>query len=241
MNVEGGAHSPGVHPTPLLPVESGGATLPHQRRVEHERARAAAEALAAIGLAAAVLDGTGSPLAINALFEALVPDTVRRDGSRIVLADPAAHTFFVKAFMALRAARGADTASIPLRARAERVPMILHLLPLRETTADASPAALTLVAIMPILASPRALATETLRGLFDLSRAEARVARRIGRGLTVDAIAEDLAISRETVRCQLKSVLAKTGAKRQLDLAVLLNGPRIPGRGKNRAVNPPPG
>jgi DNA-binding CsgD family transcriptional regulator len=143
--------------------------------------------------------------------------------------------------MHLAAASGAEAASIPLRDRAGRGPKILHLLPLRGTASDASPAGLILLTIVPVRASPRALATATLRGLFDLSRAEARVARRIARGFTVDAIADDLAISRETVRCQLKSVLAKTGAKRQLDLAVLLSGPRIPGYGKNRAVNNPLG
>ena len=51
----------------------------------------------------------------------------------------------------------------------------------------------------------------------------------IGERQTVDAIAEGLGISRETVRTQLKAVLAKTGATRQADLAALLAGSRIAG------------
>ena len=63
-----------------------------------------------------------------------------------------------------------------------------------------------------------------LQGLFDLSPAEARVACGIAERQTIEAIADELGVSRETVRCQLKSVLAKTGTKRQLDLALLLVG-----------------
>ena len=63
---------------------------------------------------------------------------------------------------------------------------------------------------------------EVLQGLFDLTPAEARVARAIAERRTVEAIAGMLGVSRETVRTQLKSVLAKTGMARQADLAALL-------------------
>lgn len=63
-----------------------------------------------------------------------------------------------------------------------------------------------------------------LQGLFDLTPAEARVARAIGDAQSVENIAELLGVSRETVRTQLKSVLAKTGVGRQVELVRLLAG-----------------
>lgn len=58
--------------------------------------------------------------------------------------------------------------------------------------------------------------------LFGLSAAEARVAAGIVEGLPVPALAERLHVSVHTVRTQLKSVFAKTGAQRQSDLVRML-------------------
>jgi DNA-binding CsgD family transcriptional regulator len=65
---------------------------------------------------------------------------------------------------------------------------------------------------------------EVLQGLFDLTPAEARVARGIGEGRTIDAIALASGVTRETVRTQLAAVLAKTGLNRQAELVALLSG-----------------
>ena len=67
-------------------------------------------------------------------------------------------------------------------------------------------------------------AAEVLTALFDLTPAEARIARKIAEGRTVKEIADAGNLSVETVRGQLKTVLAKTGVDRQTDLALLLTG-----------------
>jgi DNA-binding CsgD family transcriptional regulator len=61
-----------------------------------------------------------------------------------------------------------------------------------------------------------------LEGLFDLTTAEARVARAVSIGQSVNSIASENAVSLETVRSQLKMVLHKTGTHRQSELAALL-------------------
>jgi DNA-binding CsgD family transcriptional regulator len=65
---------------------------------------------------------------------------------------------------------------------------------------------------------------EVLQGLFDLTPAEARVARGVGLAQSIDALAIAQGVSRETVRSQLKQVLAKTGLGRQAELVSLLAG-----------------
>src|SRR5437868_7950215 len=73
-------------PTPHLAPAN---LLPHG--LAFERARAAAEALGLIGLPTAVLGEWGKLLATNQLLDALMPDPVRLEGDRVVLAEAAAN------------------------------------------------------------------------------------------------------------------------------------------------------
>ena len=57
---------------------------------------------------------------------------------------------------------------------------------------------------------------------FGLSPAETRLALLIGSGTSPAEAADELGISRETVRSQLKGVFAKTGTHRQAELVALL-------------------
>ena len=62
----------------------------------------------------------------------------------------------------------------------------------------------------------------TLKRIFGLTGAEAKLAIRIGHGDTPSEIARDHGVSVATVRSQLASVFAKTQTRRQTDLALLL-------------------
>jgi len=63
---------------------------------------------------------------------------------------------------------------------------------------------------------------ETLRRMFGLTGAEAKLAIRIPFGETPAEIARDLGVSVATIRCQLASIFAKTQTRRQTELATLL-------------------
>ena len=62
--------------------------------------------------------------------------------------------------------------------------------------------------------------------IFGLSPAEARLLPLLLRGCTPQQIAQELGVKVTTVRSQLSSVFAKTGATRQQDLIRLLG--RVP-------------
>ncbi|MGX9981699.1 helix-turn-helix transcriptional regulator [Methylobacterium fujisawaense] len=69
------------------------------------------------------------------------------------------------------------------------------------------------------------LGRSVLKGLFDLTPAEARVALSVAGCRMVEQIATEIGISPSTVRAQLKAVMAKTGVKRQAELLRLVSGP----------------
>jgi DNA-binding CsgD family transcriptional regulator len=198
-------------------------------RLGLERARAMTEALKEVGLPAAVLKSRGKVYAANALFEVLMPDLIDDQPSRLVFSDPAIDRLFLAGLDAIdrRIVGPPRVCSIPVPASAARVPMIVHLLPVSGNAQDIFSAASMLAIVTPVDrgAVPNA---EVIAGLFDLTAAEARVARQIAFGQTVEEVARTAGLSSVTIRNQLKSIFGKTGIGRQSDLVALLSGSTLP-------------
>ncbi len=189
-----------------------------------ERVKSAAVALDLVGLAAAVLGPRGKPLAANARFEALSPQIVTERRERIAIVNLGADALLVEALAHIGpAGDGGGGRSIPVPATDAHPPLIFHLVPVRGAAHDVFDGAQTILMATPLRAGA-APAAELLQGLFDLTPAEARVARAIAQRRAIEAMAADFGVSRETVRTQVKAVLAKTGFSRQSDLAIALAG-----------------
>jgi DNA-binding CsgD family transcriptional regulator len=62
-----------------------------------------------------------------------------------------------------------------------------------------------------------------LRALFELTAAEARLARHLSSGDTLEEIAERLSIKLTTARSQLAVIFSKTGIRRQSKLVAILS------------------
>jgi DNA-binding CsgD family transcriptional regulator len=198
-------------------------TAPWSARLKH--ARMIVESYAVIGLPTAVLSLSGEMVTANRLFEALVPGTVRELRGRPRLTDPAADRAINDTLERLASMHAGVARSIPVRAQGGKAPAMVNIFPVAADSYDGFAGIGAILVVMTAHLRP-APSLEILRGLFNLSPAEARVAQGIASRWTVEAIAAWAGVSRETVRSQLKSVLAKTGTKRQLDLAVLLLGLR---------------
>jgi len=197
-------------------------------RLGLERARAMGDALGAIGLPAAVLKFNGRLLAANKHFESLMPSIARDRPARLSWTSHSADKLFTEAIAGLATDQLNETVkSIPIAAFGGHPPMIVHLLPICGTAHDVFSQASAIVIVTPVVPS-KVPAAAVLQGLFDLTPAEGRVARGIGNGQTIEAIAGHSNVSRETVKSQLKSVLAKTGMGRQVELANLLAGLAVP-------------
>ncbi|MGZ5948136.1 MAG: helix-turn-helix transcriptional regulator [Caulobacteraceae bacterium] len=208
---------------------------PHVRRAFRVAEAIAEAGLTAESMAAAmdrsahgviVLDDAGRIRRTNSVAEALFAEggglCVAHD--RLSAAQPAA----AGELQALIAAAGSPDISLRrggsmiLATPGRRLPLSVTVAPVRSAAYevfDHRPA------VIVCINNPEAvgeISEETLRALFGLTRAEARVAIAVTRGATVRQAAEVLGVSRHTARNQLQSVLEKTGAGRQSELVALL-------------------
>lgn len=196
-------------------------------RLGLDQARTATEAFAMIGLPAAALSDAGKVVAANSLFGPMVPDTFQDRGARLTLTDIRADGLLAEALAARGEGVERGVCSIPIAAGEETPPIVLHLLPVKRTAHDIFSSVGWICAAVPV--RPNVVpGAQVLQALFDLTPAEARVARAVAGAKRLDELAADLGLSRETIRNQLKAVLAKTGARRQVELANLLVGLRMP-------------
>jgi DNA-binding CsgD family transcriptional regulator len=196
-------------------------------RLELERAQAAAQALEVIGLPGAVTRRGGRILAANSLLTELMPDVVRDRPSRIALADPSADALLAAALDSTEANDQGAVRSIPIVGSEERPPIIVHVLPVRGAANDIFSSATAIVILTPVVPN-NVPSAEVIRGLFDLTPSEARIAEIIGAGAPPRDAAVSLGITEETARTTLKRVLAKTGTHRQVELSALLRGATVP-------------
>jgi len=192
-------------------------------RLHLERAQAASRTLAALGLAALVLDEAGKVLAANALIEGMVNLVHWRAAGRVTLKDRRADEMLGQALARIAHNDNGGVRSFPVRDSVTDMLMVGHVVPVRFSARDIFAASTAVFVLVPV-AAPSAPPVELVMSLFDLSPAEARVARGLAAGRTVDDLAGDHGVSPNTVRAQVRGVLEKTGCQRQTDVVAMLGG-----------------
>jgi DNA-binding CsgD family transcriptional regulator len=196
------------------------------------------EATASTGLAflnsmrmgVAVVDATGRVLCANRAAEGIA---AARDGFSLgsLAAGVAAarhddtrrlHTAITRASAGGSTQPHALALSRPSGRRAYQV--LVAPLP-RRVRADAPAAVAALIAITDPEADAR-IPAERAAELYGLTPREAEMAALLAAGLSLDQAADRLAVTRETARTFVKSLLTKTGTRRQSQfVALLLQGP----------------
>ena len=78
---------------------------------------------------------------------------------------------------------------------------------------------------------PRRRSVEPLKSLFNLTRAEAEIALRIAEGATPTEIGRERRVALNTVRGQMKSLAAKLGCTRQVEIVTLVRAIPAPASG----------
>jgi DNA-binding CsgD family transcriptional regulator len=178
--------------------------------------------LAALGIPALVLDETGVVLEANALMQALQAHIQWRALDRIALTDKTANALLWSALPNIGQSAQTNIQSFAIRGDGDRAAMVVHILPIKRSANDIFGGSHALLVATPVTAG-RAPSVELLRSLFDLTPSEARVARGIAAGESLDTIASNGDVSRNTVRTQLQLVMDKTGCSRQSEVTSLLS------------------
>ena len=204
-------------------------------RLNMERVQTTVSALSLLGLPAAVISNSSTIIAANEPFQRYMPSHfVEKAFGKFNLTD-------LRADRLLRVAltevdnpdainKGRSVKSIPIKVRGSDEALVLHAIPVRLSARDVFSGASMVLVVTPV--GPREMPSASLvQGLFDLTAAEARVARLIGGGESVKQIAATTKVSAGTLRSQLKSIFLKTGVSRQAELVALLSSTVLPTAG----------
>lgn len=189
-------------------------------RLGMERVRTAVETLDHLGFAAAAVGLDGRTLLANSAFDQPDRPWTTRGRDRIALNDAAANEMLQSALATVATTR--TVRSIPIKIGLSAVRHVVHVVPVRRSAQDIftnAGAILIFTAVRSEVGDPA-----VLQLLFDLTNAEALLARRIAAGQSLEAVAAQTGRSIATVRNQLNAVLTKTGCSRQAELAAVLNG-----------------
>jgi DNA-binding CsgD family transcriptional regulator len=194
-------------------------------RLAFERVQSANQALGMTGLPSAVIDELGRVIDCNELFVELSDQILIQTNDRLRLLNESANRLLGECLAAFRSTDQGNwlaNRSLALPRVADRNAAVLHLMPVKGRARDLFTKAAFFVILTPIDGAKQA-PTALIRGLFDLTTTEARVAQALAGGKDIGGIALAFGISRETVRQHLKNIFAKTGFSRQTDLAAAIS------------------
>lgn len=185
------------------------------------------ESLALAGVGAAIVNKEGALRAANNRFVERLGNHMIELGGRLRFTSG-----FLNERLSLALQRHiegeCELSSIPVADKAGGKPFALHLLPILGRAREFCDAdgVLLLISESSNASVPN---SDLLRSLFDLTPAEARLARALLTGSTLDAFAAEIGVKKHTAKTQLRSIFGKTGVSRQTELALLLTGLGRPG------------
>jgi DNA-binding CsgD family transcriptional regulator len=173
---------------------------------------------------AMAIDRFGTILDMNVAAEALLSDEMFIRNRRLCLRDKLGASMLERSLRRLAGTSDHEAIEFkPIVARREAGgPVIIRALAVPPAAKNPFVRARALLTLTP-LRSKREPDPGVLVAAFGLTPAEARLASVMATGASPEAAAEQLRVSRETVRNQLKAVFAKTATHRQAELVALLS------------------
>lgn len=190
-------------------------------RLKEKLAAAITDSLGAFGIPACLVDARGRMKAANALMSPLVPTYIADRRDRVTLRHAPSDRLLADA---LDSGSGKGTVmSVPVPAHDDRPASVLHIVPVAGRGRDLFPNGLNILAVS-FAGSTGLPDSRILRGLFDLTPAEAKVASQVAAGLSPVEVVKASGMTSNTVKTHLKAVYRKTGVEHYGELVRLLCG-----------------
>lgn len=216
----------------LLPHFRQGLRAGYSYRRAQDRERVLLDTLDIMPIGIALLSGSGTVLSANRMArEVIETEEALYVGSNGLGIKLATGRFRFRDLLASsladsRTEGDSEIQSFSVPRAGERRPITMMMIPVKDWSArrtDRDPAAVLLIGDpeRPVDVDPR-----NLIRLYGLSRAEARVAVLLAKGLRLEQSAQHLGLTYETVRKHLKQIFSKTGTDRQAELIrTITSGP----------------
>jgi len=190
-------------------------------RLGLKSAAGANEALSKLGLATILLDSTGAAVESQNITDDISGHIIWGAHNRLMLKDKTADTLFKSAMDNLHTHSDSFVRSFPIRDKDDQAVMVAHIMPISRLAHDIFARSYALLVLTPI-SSKNVPSIDLVRSLFDFTASEARVARGLASGKSVEDIAAIGGVALTTVRTQLRQVMEKTGCKRQAEVVALM-------------------
>jgi DNA-binding CsgD family transcriptional regulator len=178
------------------------------------------EAMNALSVGVVVVDHRGFVAFANAKgAELLERRTIFRGVAPLALCDAGSHDALRRA---LAAAKTRVSGALRLRDRTARAVVSAVVVPLGASDRATPDSEATILLAMNELFPTGAIPNVWLSQLFGLTPTESSVTNWLVTGRPIEEYAQDRGVSLATVRSQIKTVLAKTGMSRQVQLVAAL-------------------
>lgn len=173
-----------------------------------------------MGMAAALLDWRGKLVALSTKAESLLKDGLRVKNGDIHVRDTATDLSLRDAILAAASGKR-NRDDVVVVHREGRRPLLIQVTGLPPTLSDAFGRGRVLLRFFDTDVSAT-VSPEILRRTFGLTGAEARLAARLADERSLASVADELGISIETARTQLRTIFRKTDTHKQSDLISLM-------------------
>lgn len=190
-------------------------------RLGLKSATGASEVLTKLGLPTILLDANGCAVEMTNISDDVSAHLVMGAQNRVGLKDKQAHDLFRTSLQTLHLHSDSNVNSFPLRDGDNQAAMVAHILPISRSAHDMFAQSYAILILTPVT-KKNVPPVELVRSLFDLTASEARVARKLAAGQSVEDIAKSGGVALSTVRTQLRQVMEKTGCSRQAEVVALL-------------------
>lgn len=193
-------------------------------RLKLDRAQASVATMGMLGIPASVVTSSGVVLSTNSLFESL-GDVLRPAAfGRLAARSRDADRLLQAALPSLGQSMQPQVRSFPMPLLDDGRAIVVHVIPLHRSSSDIFESGAAIVAVTGYSVTGNLPPDAVLRGLFDLTAAEAGVATDLSSGKSLKEIAVQRGIGLTTVRTHLAQIFRKTGTGQQGQLIALLKG-----------------